>query len=68
MTPSIKEARLNAGLTQKQLADLIKSYPANISEMESEKFSPNLNTLQKLSNALNVTFEIKPNLHLINNL
>jgi ribosome-binding protein aMBF1 (putative translation factor) len=63
MTPSIKTARLNAGLTQKQLADKINSYSANISEMESGKFSPNLKTLKKISNALNVTFEIKPDLH-----
>ena len=56
----IKTARKAAKLTQKQLADKIGSYPANISELESGKVPPTLTTIQKIANALKSTFIIKP--------
>lgn len=51
----IKEARLNAGFTQKMLADELGVSFVNVSQWENGARNPKIQTLQKIANALNVT-------------
>ena len=51
----IKQARKNAGITQKNLGDKLGVSPVMISQYESNTRNPKLQTLQKIADALNVT-------------
>ena len=55
---SIRDARLAAGLTQTQLAQVSSVTQAEISRIEGAKYSPRVGTLFKLAAALNVSFSI----------
>lgn len=50
----IKQARINAGLTQKELAKRLGTSQQNLAQYESGKRVPKIQTLQKIANALNV--------------
>ena len=50
----IKAARINAGLTQRELADRLNVSFVNISQWERGRRSPKIETLQKIASALNV--------------
>ena len=50
----IKSIRKSKGLTQEQLAELIGIEPPSLSYIETGKFSPSIETLQKLSEVLQV--------------
>ncbi|MFI3300119.1 MAG: helix-turn-helix transcriptional regulator [Candidatus Gastranaerophilales bacterium] len=49
----IKQIRKNKGFTQEQLAEMIEIEVPNLSNLERGKFAPSIDTLQKLSKALN---------------
>ena len=51
----IKKLRINKGLTQKQLGDLCGIADSAIRRYESGKVTPKLNTLKKLSYALDIS-------------
>lgn len=53
------KARLENGLTQKELARRIKTKQANISRFESGKVTPSIPFLQKIARALNMQLEIR---------
>lgn len=55
----IKTARITSGLTQKQLADAIGSYQANIAEIEAGRKSPSLKTLQKIVDVTGISIIIE---------
>lgn len=55
----IKEARLKAGLTQGDLAKSIKSYQANIADIENGIGNPTLSTLKALCIVLKCSFVIE---------
>ena len=50
---SIKKLRINRGLTQKQLAELLGVKQQNISDWERGERSPSVKNLKKLSEILN---------------
>ena len=50
----IKELRKKQGMSQKDLADKLGITPVMISQYENEKRNPKLETLQKISDALEV--------------
>lgn len=50
----IREHRKKKNLTQEQLAELVGIGTANISYIENGKFAPSMDTLDKLSTALDV--------------
>lgn len=50
----IKQIRKNKNLTQEELAEMIEIEVPSLSNIETGKFAPSVETLQKLSNALNV--------------
>lgn len=50
----IKTVRKSKGYTQEKLAELIGIEPPSLSYIETGKFSPSLETLQKLASVLNV--------------
>lgn len=55
----IRELRKAKNLTQEKLAELVGIGPANISYIETGRFSPSVETLTKLSEALGVyTYEL----------
>ena len=51
----IKKARLLAGLSQKQLGDMIGKGISTVSEWESEKRSPDVELIPRLGQILNVS-------------
>lgn len=53
----IKEARLRAGLTQKQLAAAIGCTQKDISRWEAGKPNPSIKNLKKIAYALNTKIE-----------
>jgi len=55
---AVRDARTSAGLTQAQLSVLSGITQAEISRIESARFSPRVSTLFKLADALKTTFEI----------
>jgi transcriptional regulator with XRE-family HTH domain len=55
--PRIKDLRVNAHLTQEELAELSGLPQSHISRLESGKHSPSRITLEKLAQALNVGVE-----------
>lgn len=50
----IKQLRKEKNLTQEELAELIEIETPSMSNIERGKFAPSVETLQKLSNVLNV--------------
>lgn len=50
----IKAARINAGLTQRELAERLNVSFVNISQWENGVRNPKIETLQKIADALNV--------------
>ncbi|MFW6282618.1 MAG: helix-turn-helix transcriptional regulator [Minisyncoccales bacterium] len=55
----IIKARIDRGLTQKELADLAGTTQSSISRLESDDdYNPNLKTLIKISEALNKSLKI----------
>ncbi len=56
-------ARLKAGHTQKQLADLMGTKQSAIARLESGRQMPTLDTLQKLARVLDVDFVVRPDGH-----
>ena len=50
-------ARLNAGLTQKQLAEKLGTSESYISQYERNKRNPKTDTIQRIAEALNVEIE-----------
>ena len=53
-------ARLDAGLTQAALAERIGTKQSAIARLESGSANPSFNMLQRLADALDVSFEIGP--------
>ena len=51
---NIKKIRKARGLTQEKLAEMVEISPPNISYIETGKFAPSIETLQKIARALNV--------------
>src|SRR5947207_2547571 len=54
------QARLAAGLTQQQLADLLGKQQAAIARLESGAVQPKIDTIHQIANALNATFTVSP--------
>lgn len=54
----IKEARLQAGITQTQLADKLGMHRASLSRIESGKHDTDVSTLRKIAIALSCDLEI----------
>ncbi len=54
----IKNARINAGLSQKKLAELIGVHPSMISQYENGTRNPKIETLQKIAEALGVSCDL----------
>ena len=56
----LTRARLDAGLTQAQLAERIGTKQSSISRLEGGDAEPSFDMLRRLAAALNVSFEILP--------
>lgn len=56
---AVIKARLESGITQKQLAKKIKTKQSNISRFEAGKVTPSIPFLQKIAQAFNKQLEIK---------
>ena len=54
----VKQARLEAGITQSELAQLINTYKGNISRIENHSTDIKLSTLQKIAAALGKSLDI----------
>ena len=50
---NIKKMRINRGLTQKQLAELLGVKQSHISRWEAGTYQPNATTLKKMADAMN---------------
>ena len=50
----IKELRKKAGISQQELADRLETTPQNLSQYETGKRQPKIETIQKMANALGV--------------
>ena len=57
MKTKIKELRLAAGLTQQQLADLVRVSARTIISIEKEQYSPSLMLAYRLSQVFGTTGE-----------
>jgi ribosome-binding protein aMBF1 (putative translation factor) len=55
----IIEARINKGITQKKLAQKMKTKQSAISRLESGTANPSLSLLKRLAEALNARLEIR---------
>jgi len=55
----LREARLNAGLTQDEIADRIKTKKSNISRIENHAEDIKLSTLEKFAAAVGKRVEVK---------
>lgn len=55
---AVIKARLEAGLTQSQLAKKLKTDQANISRFESGRITPTISFMARLAKALNKELEI----------
>ena len=55
MGQRLREARINAGLTQTELARIIGVKPAEISQYESDKRTPRWNVFIKMLDVLNIS-------------
>ena len=56
---SLIKARIERGLTQKQLAHKMKTKQSVISRMENAKTIPSLSTLKRLADTLNLSLQIR---------
>ncbi len=56
MTITLKAARVNRGITQKELADTLKVSKKTISSWESGKTVPKIDKIQPLCSALKVEY------------
>ena len=56
---TLKEARINAGLTQDEIAQLLKTKKSNISRIENHAEDIKLSTLERFASALGKRIEIK---------
>lgn len=52
---NLKKCRKEKGLTQKQLAELIGVVASTVTKYENNQLEPNINTLMKISEALDVS-------------
>lgn len=59
---SLMRARLDANLTQVQLAELIGTKQSAIARLETGSAKPSFDMLGRLATALNVSFEVMPGL------
>lgn len=50
----IKEARLEAGLTQKELGERLGISSTAVNKLENQKTSPSVGTLNRIAKALNI--------------
>ena len=57
MKTRLKELRLAAGLTQQQLADLVRVSTRTIISIEKEQYSPSLMLAYRLSRVFGITVE-----------
>lgn len=57
---SVREARTLRGMSQQELADKANLTQGEISRIETGRFSPRLETLMKLAQALETSFTISP--------
>lgn len=65
---NIKTARKIAGMTQKELAEKLKTSQQNLAQYENDKRKPKLETLEKIASALGVrTAQLAPELVEISN-
>ncbi|MBM4177621.1 helix-turn-helix transcriptional regulator [Candidatus Gribaldobacteria bacterium] len=55
---SLIKARLNKGISQKELAQKIGTHQSAISRFEVGNYNPSLNFLQKIARALNLNMKI----------
>lgn len=55
----LKEARINAGLTQDELASLLATHKSAISRIENHSDDVKLSTLERFASALGKTLEIR---------
>lgn len=59
ITRAIMDARIKAGITQRQLSERSGISQADISRMENGNRNPSLNLLKRLANAMNMTLHIE---------
>ena len=57
MKTKVKELRLEAGLTQQQLADLVRVSSRTIISLEKEQYSPSLMLAYRLAQVFHTTVE-----------
>lgn len=56
---AVIRARLKKGLTQKQLADKLKTRQSVISRVESANTTPSLSFLKRLAQALDISLQVQ---------
>jgi len=56
---AIIDARVNAGITQKQLSERTGIAQADISKMKNGDANPSLKTLKRLATAMNTTLKVE---------
>jgi len=56
---AVIKARIEKGLTQKQLADKLNTKQSVISRVESANTTPSLSLLKRLAQALNTTLQVQ---------
>ena len=56
---AVIRARIEKGLTQKQLADKLNTKQSVISRVESANTTPSLSLLKRLPQALNITLQVQ---------
>ena len=59
LAESLINARAQAGMTQKQLSDIVGIYQADISKIERGLANPSISTLQRLAEGLGMQLQIK---------
>ena len=52
---NLKIARIRKGLSQNQLAEIVKVSPATISKLECGKLNPRIDVVKRLAKALDVS-------------
>jgi transcriptional regulator with XRE-family HTH domain len=62
---SLIRARIASGMTQQELAERIGTRQSAISRLENGSASPSFDMLGRLAEALNVSFEIFPDSHVM---
>ena len=54
----VRSARAAAGISLTKLAELVRTSPSQMSAIENGKQEPNLRTLKKIADALNLDLEV----------